>query len=160
VQEPERTDIYFRTPASRKLVELIEKNADELTRRYLSDVQQHPRMATYRDFDRKEIYTRAFRVYSQLGKWISQETTPDEVKGYWTALGKERREEGFPLSEIVLSLSLLRRRLWQKVQSEGLLDSALDLFQAMELHNRVVLFFDRALYYAVVGYECREDRDR
>ncbi len=58
-----------------------------------------------------------------------------------------------------MSLSLLRRRLWQKVQSEGLLDTALDLFQAMELHNRVVLFFDRALYYAVVGYECRGDRD-
>lgn len=160
MQEPERTDIYFRTPASRKLVELIEKSADELTRRYLSDVQQHPRLGAYRGFDQKEIFGRAFRVYSQLGKWISQETTPEEVKGYWTALGKRRREEGFPLSEIILSLSLLRRRLWQKVQSEGLLDSALDLFQAMELHNRVVLFFDRAVYYAVIGYECREDRSR
>ncbi len=156
MKESERTDIYFRTPASRKLVELIEKNADELTKRYLSDVQQHPRLGAYRDFDQKEIYGRAFRVYSQLGKWISQETTPEDVKDYWIALGKKRREEGFPLSEIVLSLSLLRRRLWQKVQTEGLLDSALDLFQAMELHNRVVLFFDRAVYYAVVGYECRE----
>jgi hypothetical protein len=29
----------------------------------------------------------------------------------------------------------------------------LDLYQAMDLHNRVVLFFDRAIYFAAVGHE-------
>lgn len=35
----------------------------------------------------------------------------------------------------------------------GFLDTGSDMYQAMDLHNRVTLFFDRAIYYAVVGFE-------
>ena len=143
----------FVTPASRKLVDLIEHNADELTTSYVLAVSLDSRMPKYKGFDQREIYKRAFRVYSQLGKWISHETTKEEMREYWTGLGRQRRREGFPISEIVLSLCHIRRLLWEKVQSEGVLDTALDLYQALDLHNRVVLFFDRAIYFAAVGYE-------
>jgi len=156
VVEAQRTGGYVGTPASRKLVHLIESNAVELTRHYLEDVQRHPRLPTYRDFDQRELYNRAYSVYSQLGKWISHEASHEEVKKTWTELGRVRREEGFPLSEVILSLCLLRRHLWEKVQAEGFIDSAFDLIQALELQNRVVLFFDRAVFYAAVGYEHRE----
>jgi len=156
VTETIGTESLYGTPASKNLVELIERSADELTNKYLEDVKQHSHLPTYRAFDEKELYKRAYRVYSQLGKWISQETTKEEIKSYWNDLGRKRREEGFPLPEIILSLSMLRRHLWVKVQAEGLLDTALDLYQAMELHNRVVTFFDRAIYYAACGYEDKE----
>ena len=146
-------EVFFETPASRKLVDLIERNADELTARYIHMVQHDPRMPRYKEFDQKEIYKRAFRVYSQLGTWISRETTKEEVQSYWTALGRQRKKEGFPFSEIILSLCYIRRLLWEKVQHEGVMDTALDLYQAIDLHNRVVLFFDRAIFYAALGYE-------
>jgi hypothetical protein len=146
-------DLFFETTASRRLVDLIERSADELTTSYVEDIRRDPRMPSYQGFDQKEIYRRAFRAYSQLGKWISQETTKDEVKSYWKALGRQRRREGFPFSEIVLSLCHIRRLLWLKIQAAGLLDTALDLYQAMDLQHRVLLFFDRAIYHAAVGYE-------
>ena len=145
-----------REPVSENLVSLIESAADELTRRYLDDVKKNVNLPTYRNFDPNELYRRAHRVYSQLGNWLSQETSKDEIKSYWTALGNRRREEGIPLPEIILTLSLLRRHLWLKVQSDGLLDSALDLYQALELNNRVVSFFDKAVYFAACGYEGKE----
>ncbi len=148
-------DVFFETPASRKLVDLIERNADELTAQYVRAVGSDYRMPRYQGFDKKQIYVRAYRVYSQLGKWISHETTKDEMRDYWTALGRQRRLEGFPFSEIVLSLCHIRRLLWEKVQAEGVLDTALDLYQAMDLHHRVVLFFDRAIYFAALGFEAR-----
>ena len=146
-------DVFFETTASRRLVDLIERNADELTTSYVEDIRRDPRMPNYQGFDQKEIYRRAYRVYSQLGKWVSHETTKEEVRSYWTALGRQRRREGFPFSEIVLSLCHIRRLLWGKVQAAGLLDTALDLYQAMDLQHRVLVFFDRAMYYAAVGYE-------
>jgi len=36
---------------------------------------------------------------------------------------------------------------------EGLLDTPYDLYQAIELNNRVSLFFDRAIFYTACGYE-------
>lgn len=151
----EKRRSFFQTPASHKLVQLIERDAHELTANWLQDVRKNSNLPTYKCYDEKELYQRAFRVYSQLGRWISHETTTDEIRVYWTSLGRQRREEGFALSEIILSLEMIRRHLWQKVQGEGLLDTALDLLQAIELYNRVMLFFDRAIYYAALGYETK-----
>jgi len=153
VSEAGKGGAFFETPASRKLVDLIESNAAELTTNYVLSIQRDHRMPRYQGFDQKEIFNRAFRVYSQLGRWVSRETTKEEMRDYWTALGRQRSKEGFPFSEIVLSLCHIRRVLWEKVQAEGVLDTVLDLYQAMDLHQRVVLFFDRAMYFAAVGYE-------
>ena len=42
------------------------------------------------------------------------------------------------------ALALTKYRLWNHVRDHGLLDSAVHLYQALELYNRVVTFFDRA----------------
>lgn len=138
---------------SEKLVELIERNADSLTKRWLADVQKHLDTPTYHKFNPDELYRRSYTVYSQLGKWLSKETTKEEIAKYYIALGQQRRKEGFALSEVIQALIITRRHLWLKVSSEGLLDTALELYRAMELNNRVILFFDRAIFYASVGYE-------
>jgi hypothetical protein len=157
--EGKKTSIHL-TLVSQKLVNLIERNADELTNSWLADIRKDPNTLTYRQFDRMAIYERAFRVYSQLGKWISHETSKEEVAKDYRALGEERRREGFALSEVIQALILIRRNLWRKIMEEGLLDSTYDLYQAIELNNRVSLFFDRAIFFTACGYEqktCAED---
>ena len=64
---------------SDKLVKLIERDADQLTKKWLSNVQSHPTTPTYHAYDKKTLYDRAFRVYSQLGKWISRETSKEDI---------------------------------------------------------------------------------
>jgi hypothetical protein len=38
------------------------------------------------------------------------------------------------------------------VISEGLTQTNLEIYQALELNNQVVLYFDRAIYYSTMGY--------
>jgi hypothetical protein len=71
-------------------------------------------------------------------------------------MGGQRRKEGFALSEVISALIVTRRHIWLKVLSDGVLDTALHLNQALELNNRVLLYFDRAIYYSAVGYERAE----
>jgi len=138
---------------STRLVGLIEKNADELTQKWLNIVTSHDDLPTYRVYDKKKLYDRAFRVYSQLGKWISSETTKEDIEKQYKALGSQRRREGFGLNEVIQALIITRRVLWLKVQSDGFLDNALSLKIALDLNNTVILFFDRAIYYSAQGYE-------
>lgn len=140
-------------PAYQRLVKLIESHADELSRNLLQDLRKRDSTSTFHTYDEKEIYERAFSVYSHLGKWISRETTKEEIAKRYTALGMKRRKEGFALSEIIQALIMTRRHLWLKVLAEGFLDTALDLNQALDLNNRVMLFFDRAIFYTAVGYQ-------
>ena len=138
---------------SDKLVELIEKNAKQLSINWLSDVRKHPNTPTYHEYDEEELYNRVFDVYSRLSKWISRETSKEELYEHYSALGLQRRKEGFALSEVIQALIISRRHIWLKVMSEGFLDTALDMYKALELNNRVILFFDRAIYYTALGYE-------
>jgi len=154
----ERYDSLYSTPVSKRLVGLIERSAEELTHKWVQDVRTQDSMPHYRAQDEEMVFERAFRVYSQLGRWLSQDMTKAEIRDYWMALGRERCQEGYALSEIVQALSLIRRHLWLKVDSEGLLDTALDLRHAIELLTRVLIFFDRAIYYAVIGYESAEPK--
>ncbi len=141
------------TPVSRKLIDLIEKNADELTGNWLSEIRKDNSLTTYHRFDNAMLYDRAYRVYSQLGRWVSYETTKEQIETEYLALGAERRKEGFALSEVIRAIILIRRTLWRKIMEEGFLDTAFDLYQAIELNQRMTLFFDRAIYSTVCGYE-------
>jgi hypothetical protein len=143
---------------SDRLVEMIERSADELARKWLEDVRKRPETPTYHTFDPDVLFQRVKLVYSKLGQWISRETTEEEIAAYYVALGDRRRKEGFALSEVVWALVTTRRRIWLKVLSEGFLDTSLELNQALELNNRVVQYFDKAGYYLCVGYERGEQQ--
>jgi hypothetical protein len=138
---------------SQKLVQLIESHADELTLRWLKDVRQNKDTPGYHTFPESELYKRAFDVYSNLGRWIGSEAHRTDVERIYTTLGAERFREGFALSEVVEALLLTKRHLWWYVREHGLIDSAVHLYQSIELFESVVLFFDRAVHFAAVGYE-------
>ena len=140
-------------PTKGKLIALIEKNADELTKKWVEVVRTHEDMPTYRTYDEDKLYERAFSVYSQLGKWLSEQTTKEEIKDIYFKLGKQRRDEGFKLSELLLALVITRRVLWLKIPKGDLLDDVSDLHRGLRLSNNTILFFDRAMFYAAQGYE-------
>jgi hypothetical protein len=138
---------------STRLVELIERNADRLTRHWLADVKRRPETRTYRNYPDDVLYRRVHEVYRNLGKWICRETTVEEIARVYTALGRQRFEEGFAPSEVLEALILSRRHLWLLVLHEGFLETALDLHAALDLNARAVLFFDRSMYYTALGFE-------
>lgn len=135
------------------LVKLIEDNADELTRKWMEVVRTHPDMPTYREYEEAKLYDRAYSVYSQLGKWLSDKTTKDEIRNIYFNLGKQRREEGFKFSELMLALVITRRVLWLRIPKGDLLEDVSNLHEGINLSNNTVLFFDRAMFFAAQGYE-------
>jgi hypothetical protein len=138
---------------AKNLVNLIERDAESLAKRWLEIVRTHASTPTFHRWDERQLYTRVFKVYSNLGKSISQRNTKKDIAREYIALGRQRYAEGFALAEVIQALIISRRVLWLKVQADGFLDTALDMSLALELNNQVLLFFDRATYYTAVGYE-------
>jgi hypothetical protein len=140
-------------PGSARLIRLIETEADELAEELVQTLRQHPHTPSFHSYTAQELYERGFNLYHNLGAWISRKSEREDLVKYYEALGAQRREEGFPLSEVLHGLNLTRRVLWKKIEEQGLLDTPEDFIQAMELHNQVLLFFDRAILYTAKGYE-------
>ena len=137
---------------STKLVSMIEDHAEPLTAGLVGDLRQNPRTTAYHHFSVSELHDRAYEVYHHLNKWIVRESE-GQIEATYTALGRSRRHEGIPLSQVVFALMLTKDHLLTYVKRAGLSDSALQLYQELDLDRMVTQFFDRAVYYSVLGYE-------
>jgi len=145
---------------SQSLVELIERNADPLARQWLQDVTKNFHTPFSHTFNPDYLYERALNTYKRLGHWLRLETPREESARFYKKYGEDRYREGFPLPELIYSFILFRRHLWLYILHVGFLDSAYELLRALELNNRVILFFDRALYNMALGYdECKKKKE-
>ncbi len=138
---------------TRRFAKLIETRAEKIAKLWLKEVKASKYTPTYHAFSEEELFNLALRVYESLGYWLSPETQREEIRLYYMDSGKQRYLEGFRLEEVVMALILLKRYLWLEVLSEGFVSSNLELYQVLELNNRVVLYFDRAVYFTIAGYQ-------
>jgi hypothetical protein len=73
-------------------------------------------------------------------------------------LGARRARQGVPFSQIMFAIQTTKHVLWDYLLLEGLLEPE-DLIGEMELVRSLGQFFDRALYYAAIGYEQTQKAD-
>ena len=135
-----------------RLVAMIEDHAEQLTARLVDDLQHHPRVSGYHRLPLPELHHRAYDVYHNLGKWVAR-GSESEVELTYTDLGRRRYREGIALSEVIFALLLTKSHLLEYVKTSGLSDTALDLYQELELIQMVSQFFDKAIYHAARGFE-------
>ena len=136
---------------ARRLIDLIEGHADELTTRLVARIRAHRTTVGLRKYDDLELGRRAQELYSHLGYWL-RTSSESEVEAAFREFGRAERREGIPASDLVGVLALTRRNLFEYV--EGVVgDTLLDLRQEVDLVVRVMRFFDRATYFAVRGWE-------
>ncbi len=137
---------------SGRLIRLIESNAEELTQGTVRKLHSSTLTKSYHDLPHHEIYSRAYEVYHNLGRWL-WEKSGDAVQHWYNGLGDERCREGIPLTEVLWALVLTKERLLEYVATCAFADSAVELYQQQEFHTLVGHFFDRALCYTAEGYE-------
>ena len=58
-----------------------------------------------------------------------------------------------PLSQLMFVIVATKEHLWEYVTKEATADRPVELFQELELFQLVEQFFDRAVYFAAIGYE-------
>jgi hypothetical protein len=135
-----------------RLIKMIEDHAEQLTRGVLQDLQSNARTPAYHRLSREELHQRVFDVYSHLGQWLDHKTE-DRIAASYGDLGQRRHAEGIPISEVVYALLLLKHHLREYILTSGTADSLVELYQEEGLHLLIDNFFDKAVYFALKGYE-------
>jgi len=133
------------------LVALVEERAGEICERWLGVVADHPTVAGYADIDLSEVRGAALEAMSHFCDWL-QHPDESEMAAFYREIGRRRRTQGIRLEELLSALTLLRKEIWTFAREHQVLASPLDVYRVMELSRRVVLFFDKALHAAAIGY--------
>jgi hypothetical protein len=134
------------------LVRLIERHADELAEGLTNKLRTSDRTPEFRNVPQEELRNSAREIYNNLGDWLLTKTESD-VEMRYTQVGTRRATQGVPITQFVWALLLSKEHLFAFLQREVVMDGAVQLYGELELVQLLDQFFDRALYYAVVGYE-------
>jgi hypothetical protein len=145
------------------MVRLIETHSEQLARGLLEKILASDKLKDMRRVPRPELQQRVYEVYHNLSDWLLRKKESD-IETWYRAIGARRRSQGVPLDQLVCALLLVKKHLWSFIKREALLDQPLELVQELELFQLVDQFFDRAIYYCVIGYErgpkSAEDKSR
>ena len=142
-----------------RLIKIIEKNSDVIADRWVEDVITLPYTRSYWNIPHDVLHERAESVCSRMGYYLGRRLPKERLASFYRKMGKARRSEGHPVEDVIMALFLLKRNIWLFVLQEGLLTTNLELYQALELNNRVVLYFDRAIYYVAQGYADEDEKE-
>jgi hypothetical protein len=94
----------------------------------------------------------ALDIYSDLTAWLATETESSIEKRY-VALGMRRAEQSVPFSELFWAVCIANEYLWEYMQQECLLEEPVEFWGGVQLLRSLNQFFDRALYFASIGYQ-------
>jgi hypothetical protein len=140
-----------------RLVRLIEKNSEQLSRELSEKVWNSPRCSDLHKIPPDELKARTREIYQNLNNWLMA-MTEAEIEQRYTELGARRAAQGVAYSHFLWAITATREHMVAFVQREGLSDTAVDLHGELELIRLLGQFFDRALYYTAVGYERERTR--
>lgn len=135
-----------------KLVRLIENNSEALSASLLSKVQASELSRSYRNVPPEDLKERVYEIYRHLGEWLIGKGSFD-IEQRYEEIGTRRVHQGVPISELIWVIVLTKENLWEFLQKESLPERPNEAFGELEMLQLLDQFFDRAIYYASIGYE-------
>ncbi len=135
-----------------KSVRLIERHSERLSRGLTEQIHRSERTSDFRKIPSQELQLAAAEVYRNLGEWLLQRTE-DDIEDRFRAIGARRAAEEVSLHQFVWALMLTRDHLWHFLEQEGFADNIVAIQGERELCQMLNQFFDRAVYYGIMGYD-------
>jgi ADP-ribose pyrophosphatase YjhB (NUDIX family) len=142
-----------KNPLTRRLVNVILKNKEEIINQWMEDVVVNPTTVEYHSVENRTLYNICDKILSQITLWLGGLYDVNQIKSFYTKLGRERKKGDFKISEVLSSLSLIRKHIWTFALAQDALQKNLELYMTFELQRRMTIFFDLATFYLTRGYE-------
>jgi hypothetical protein len=144
---------------SYRLVRMIETHADALAASLEKKVLSSDYVTCFRAIPAHELRERVYEIYRHLGDWLLGKNQ-ENIEQRYREIGARRASQGVPLPELIQAIVLTKENLWDFLKSEAVLDRAVEIMGELELLQMLEQFFDRAIYFAVVGYQEQMERMR
>jgi len=141
-----------------RLVRLIEARSHTLADSLLDRVTESDLLRDYQKVPSSELQERVYEIYRHLGDWLLGASDFDIEKRY-VEIGARRAQQRVPLSQVIWTIIQTKENLWDFLKREASLDRPAEIFGELEFLQLLEQFFERAIYYAAIGYERETSRN-
>jgi len=144
---------------ARKFIDHVDTHADHLCEEFMQKIKRSERCKEFLQKVPAEDQRQTTReIYKNLTDWLLTDTdTVTEAR--YVGVGMRRAQQGVPLSGLFWAVRATREYFWEYVERETLLDTPGDFWGGIQLLRKMDQFFDRALYFVIIGYETTRKDD-
>jgi hypothetical protein len=135
-----------------RLVRQIETHSDGLATGLLARVQSSEFTRDYCKVPPDDLQNRVYEIYRHLGEWLLGKSDFD-IKQRYMEIGARRAVQQVPLSQLVWVIVLTKENLWEYLKHEAGMERPAEVFGELEMLRLLDQFFDRAIFFASMGYE-------
>ena len=135
-----------------RLVRLIETHSTGLAASLLAKVETSEFTRDYRNVPPEDLQARVFEIYRHLGDWLLGKSEFD-IRERYLEIGARRAGQHVPLSQVVWVIVLTKENLWDYLKQEAGMERPTEIFGELEMLQLLDQIFDRAIFYASMGYE-------
>jgi len=135
-----------------RLVRLIETHSNELASCLLNRVHSSEATPDYYLVADEDLKERVYEIYRHLGDWLIAKDE-FELEQRYKKIGARRAKQGVPFSQVAWAIVLTKDNLWEFLKLHNEKDRPVEVLGELEMLQMLDMFFDRAIYYAAVGYE-------
>jgi|SRR5689334_8213516 hypothetical protein len=137
---------------SHALIRLIETHEQEITRTVVKSIRHHPELPHLGVLPEVELREKCEEILRNLGHWLAH-GNEKKLAEEFDLVGRTRFEESVPLDECILGLCLVKEKMIEFLDEQGLDRDALALYVESNLVRRIGPFFDALIVHLARGYE-------
>jgi hypothetical protein len=135
-----------------RLVRLIETHSEQLAASLHETLMRSPECSDLRKLQPTDLVSRASEIYQNLNDWLVEKPESD-VARHFEEIGFRRAGQGVAFSHIVWAILATKWNLRRFLEGEGVSETPVEVYGALELFALFDRFFDSAIYHAAEGYE-------
>jgi hypothetical protein len=136
-----------------KLVQHMKTNASRMSDTVLQKIRASDRCRELLARVPVEEHQRyALNIYSELTAWLESQSD-SSIEEHYVALGIRRAQQRVPFSDLFWAVCIANEYLWEYMQEECLIEEPVEFWGGRQLLRALNQFFDRALYFASIGYQ-------
>jgi hypothetical protein len=139
-----------------RLVHLIESNSNALATCLLDRVTNSQATPDYKQVPPDDLKERVYEIYRHLGDWLLTKDELDLERRY-LRVGADRAKQNVPFSQVAWAIVLTKENLWEFLKKEAPEERPVEVYGELEMLQLLDSFFNRAIYYAALGYELRQN---
>jgi hypothetical protein len=133
------------------IITLVETHSHQLAQKWLERLRKEEGMEEYLIHPDHDLHSHVEQAFQEIGLYLDQ-PRHHVITGHFRHTGRLRRKEGVPLVRVIRAIQLARSTLWQFLLEQGLFDSTVNSYLALNLYRQIVQLFDSAVLHTIEGY--------
>ena len=134
------------------LIDNLNLKTRDLATRWKNMVRKNPQLVHYNTLSDEALVGANILLYPVLSKTLDRGWNQSVVGNYFFNLGRERMEDGFPVSEVIFAICIAERIVIEYVMTEVAPENPVRMYQSMGVISQISEFFLKGCFYLTKGF--------